>query len=269
MRAEVDSVAARLKSLDVSLFDGVPSQSSEDDRRVWLAIQRSVRRPAGYTYLETGSHLGGSIQQHLLDPLCRNIISIDKRPSHQPDDRGEVFHYQDNATARMLDNLRRISADQLGKLTCFDRDASEIDPRQIPAPPDFCFIDGEHTHRAVLADFDFCLRVCAADAAICFHDDFIIHRSLRVILARLRREGIPFTAGKLPGMTFAIFLRNCPAINDPFVLQHSKNPAWWLRREWLRHAIPDWLRPARLPAAAKRWIRPSRCSSGTRRRATR
>jgi len=135
MQGVEGNIAERLESLDVSLFDSIPTESTEGDRKAWLAVQRSVRLPSGYTYLEIGSHLGGSLQQHLLDPLCRNIFSIDRRPLCQPDDRGQVFYYEGNSTDRMLDNLRRISADQLSKLTCFDADASDIDQHKITVAP--------------------------------------------------------------------------------------------------------------------------------------
>ena len=173
-----DAFGRRLETLDLSLFNGISSQLTDGDQRSWLAVQRSVRRPSGYTYLEIGSHLGGSIQQHLIDPLCRRIISIDRRPLAQPDDRGQVFEYEGNSTARMMDNLRKIGPDELGKITCFDADASDVPAAAIPAPPDFCFIDGLHVHAAVVSDFNFCLSVCALDAAICFHDDQVIHRAL-------------------------------------------------------------------------------------------
>lgn len=127
-------IAARIESLDVSLFEAVSSQSDAGDRRAWLAVQRSVRRKLEYVYLEIGSHLGGSIQQHLVDPRCREIISIDKRPLSQPDDRGQFFAYEGNSTARMLDNLRGVSAAQVEKIRCFDADARDIDPSTIPAP---------------------------------------------------------------------------------------------------------------------------------------
>lgn len=237
------NIADRIESLDLSLFDSIETQSSDGDRLAWLAVQRAMRQPSGYVYLEIGSHLGGSLQQHLADPLCRGIVSIDKRPLSQPDDRGKVYHYEGNSTARMLDNLRRIAPEQLGKVTCFDADASEIDPQKIELPPTFCFIDGEHTEPAVLSDFEFCLKVCADDAAICFHDDKIIHPALGSILSSLRTRGIPFTARKLTGVTFGIFLRKCPVAHDPYVLSHSTDAALWLRLQRLRQCVPGWLRP--------------------------
>ena len=144
----------RLNRLDTTLFSVAPSQSSEGDRRAWLAVQRSVR-DGGYTYLETGSYLGGSIQQHLIDPLCRHVISIDKRPVFQPDERDEVIQYAEASTERMMQFLRKVDPVAISKITTFETDASSIDPSKIPEPPKFCFIDGEHTHLAAISDFEF------------------------------------------------------------------------------------------------------------------
>jgi hypothetical protein len=246
-----DDFMRRLEALDLSLFGGVPTQSSDADRRSWLAVQRSVRNPSGYTYLEIGSHLGGSLQQHLIDPWCRQIISIDKRPASQPDDRGKSFHYPDNSTARMLDNLRRVAPDQLSKVICYDADTKDVDPRTIPGPPDFCFIDGEHTHTAVLSDLEFCLSVCARNAAICFHDDYIIYNTLESALMMLRRRDIPFTALKLDGATFGIFLRDCVATNDRYLRGSSQDAVRWIRGRRLRALLPGWLRSALRPVVRR------------------
>ena len=81
----MNAFAARLDTLDTSLFAHIRSQSTDDDKRTWLALQRAVRRLKGpYSYLEIGSYLGGSIQPYLVDPLCRRIYSIDRRPLERP-----------------------------------------------------------------------------------------------------------------------------------------------------------------------------------------
>ena len=77
-----------IENLDITIFDKIPSQTSEIDRRCLLAIQRHIRNNRDfYNYLEIGSHLGGSIQPHLLDHKCKHILSIDPRPTKQADDR--------------------------------------------------------------------------------------------------------------------------------------------------------------------------------------
>jgi len=248
MPTVVVDFSQRLESLDLTLFDGVPTQSEDGDRQSWLAVQRSVRRPAGYTYLEIGSHLGGSIQQHLIDPWCQKIISIDKRSLNMPDDRGETVYYEGNFTARMLDNLSRIARHELSKVICFDADAKDVDPHAIPAPPDFCFIDGEHTYAAVISDFEFCLRVCAPNAAICFHDDRFLYGAVGAALTLLRHRRIPFSARKLGGDTFGIFLRDCNAANDAYVRDCSRDGVRWILwrriRAMVKASVPEWSLPA-------------------------
>src|SRR5690348_3494405 len=85
------------------------TQSSEGDRRSLLDIQNIVRAfDTSYIYLEVGSHLGGTLLPHLMDPNCRTVISVDPRPTNQADERGRVFHYERNSTARMFRNLETI-----------------------------------------------------------------------------------------------------------------------------------------------------------------
>ena len=95
----------RIQLMDVSLFDGIASETSVEDRRSLLLIQKSLRDLGEYVYLEIGSHLGGSIQAHFADPKCKLIYSIDKRPLSQPDERGIRYPYPENSTHRMITNL--------------------------------------------------------------------------------------------------------------------------------------------------------------------
>jgi hypothetical protein len=231
----MNALAARLDALDTSLFARIRSQSNDDDKRSWLAVQSAVRRIKGpFTYLEIGSYLGGSIQPYLMDPLCRRIYSIDRRPVEQPDDRGQTFSYRDSSTNLMLENLRAIDAEQVAKVICFDSDACDVPKTAIAEPPDICLIDGEHTAAAVISDFRFCLSVCAADAVICFHDANVIHRAIGQIVADLTRERRVFTALKLGGLTFAIGCGECPALSDPAVASLSAPGDAYLRRMRVR-----------------------------------
>jgi hypothetical protein len=229
----------RIEALDLGLFAAISTQSGDGDRTAWLALQRAVRtgRPR-YAYLEIGSHLGGSIQQHLLDPRCDLIYSIDKRPASQPDDRGQMFHYAGNSSARMLENLRAVDAGAVAKVVCIDADARDIDPARIERRPDFCFLDGEHTRAAVVTDFTFCLGVAAPDAVIAFHDDNVIYPALVEIAARLRDRRIPFRSWKMRDATFAICLRDGPAADDPGVkAAAAADGSEWLRRLRFRAAV--------------------------------
>lgn len=209
-----DRFEQRLEALDLTLFDAIESQTGEGDRRSLLACQRAVRRLAGpYRYLEIGSHLGGSIQPHLLDPRCTSITSIDKRPLSQPDERGVSFAYEGNSTARMLDQLAAVAPTD--KITTIDGSAPEIDPRSLGEPVQLCFIDGEHTDRAVAADFELCLAALDDAGAIVFHDAAITYRGIAACLERVAdRDPVAYV---LPEMVFVIELGGFAIHQDPYV----------------------------------------------------
>ncbi|HEY2123022.1 MAG TPA: class I SAM-dependent methyltransferase [Chthoniobacterales bacterium] len=172
----------QIASLDVGLFGAVPTATTTGDQRSLLRLQRCVRDLGSYVYLEIGSHFGGTLQQHLLDGRCRLIYSIDKRPLVLPDELRGSADYPGNSTERMLAGLRNAFPQiSLNKLKTFDCDASEIDERQIPEKANFCFIDAEHTNRAVCSDFDFCLRICELDGIIALHDANVIYGGLEKI----------------------------------------------------------------------------------------
>jgi len=236
--------SARISALDTTLFNSIPTQASEGDRRSWLAIQRAVRRPAGYTYLEIGSYLGGSIQPHLLDPWCRLIISIDLRTSSQKDIRPSVVHYEDNSLEHMQDNLRRIAPAALEKVVCYEASTGNLDARLITQAPDFCLIDGDHNEQAVFDDFEFCLRVCAPNAVICFHDAWLVYGALAASIRTLRRRGVSFVARKMEDGTFALFLGDSSPMRDPYFQSCTVNGLHWLRARRFAKWIPPLLRRA-------------------------
>ena len=213
MTASLD-LDSRIAELDVSLFDRIESQTTEDDRRSLLAIQQAVRSRGEYLYLEIGSHLGGTLQPYLVDPLCTKITSIDLRPQIVDDVRGEKQTYVDNSTERMLRLLSEISADGVKKIATIDASVQDIDPKVIEPKPTLCFIDGEHTDRAVMADFDFCVRVAATGCSIVFHDSDLVYRGVRQILRMLTERKVKYEAMKLGGSVFAIAFEDSPLKTD-------------------------------------------------------
>jgi Methyltransferase domain len=197
----------RIRSLDLSLFDAIPTQTSRADRRALLGLHRAIMNKHGeFAYLEIGSHLGGSIQPYLVDPACLRIYSIDPRPLMQPDDRLRgCVHYPGNSTEQMLDNLRAIDPGATDtKLQCLESDASELDPAIVSIHPMIVFIDGEHTRRAVNSDVDFCLNVIDPRGIIAFHDFSIVYKAIFDVLKRMRNR--KFLAYLIEGDVFAIFL---------------------------------------------------------------
>jgi hypothetical protein len=204
-----DSFENLIANLDTGLFDRIEAELNPDDRRSLLGLQKAIREDANeYCYLEIGSHLGGSIQPHLLDSKCYRIYSIDKRPLVQADDRGMLFEYPNNSTERMLSRLKEISEDDISKIVCFDKDARHLDLGAFSEKLDICFIDGEHTSQAVLSDFNFCFSVVKADGLICFHDSEIVWKGLEAILSQLKTQGVKFKFLKLGGTVSAIGLGN-------------------------------------------------------------
>jgi len=194
-------IAAR--SLD--LFRAIPSQMTDADKSSLLAVQKAVRRAVpAYHYLEIGSHLGGSIQPHLLDPRCMSIVSIDPRPPAVKDDRGYDILYKDNSTARMIELLGAVSAGGVARIRTFDLDASAVPSDAIQPRPHLCFIDGEHSEKAVISDFAFCRSVLAPDGVIAFHDADHVFTGLERIIAALRESSIPFHAYVLPSAVFVM-----------------------------------------------------------------
>jgi len=201
----MQSFEERIESLDLSLFESIPSETSDEDRRTLLQLQRSIRNYGPYVYLEIGSHLGGTIQPHYIDPLCKMIISIDKRPFSIPDERGVNIEYPNNSTNRMLLGLQTVfPMIDKDKIISFDCDARDINKHDIIDRPHIMFIDAEHTNRAVYSDFMFCLDVCNPNAIIAFHDALLIFRGILKIKKFLVHKSFKFKGIMLGGSVYAI-----------------------------------------------------------------
>ncbi|MBX3284835.1 MAG: class I SAM-dependent methyltransferase [Actinobacteria bacterium] len=204
----------RIDALDLRLFDAIESQTSPHDKRSLLAVQRATRRlTGGYRYLEIGSHLGGSIAPHLVDPCCTAITSIDKRPPSQPDERGVAFAYEGNSTARMLALLGSVGPTD--KVATIDAGAPDVDVAALGPAHQLCFIDGEHTDRAVVADFELCLAAVGDAGAIAFHDAPITYRGIAACLERVTdRDPVAYA---LPDAVFVVELGGFALHDDPYV----------------------------------------------------
>ena len=201
------NIAERVAAGDLSLFDMLPAELTASDRAMLLALQAIVggRHPS-YCYLEIGSHRGGSIQPHLLDSRCAEIISIDPRPASQPDERGNRFHYQDNSTARMIAELTALEPVQIAKVRTFDKTAAGVAETTSGIAANLIFVDGEHTDEAVKADCAAVLHMAAPGAVIVFHDAPIVYMGLAECLRTLHKAGRTLTAFPLPDTLFVVML---------------------------------------------------------------
>lgn len=215
----MSSFEQAIGDLDLKLFEKINSQSTEDDKKSFLALQLAVRnlRP-GYKYLEIGSYLGGSIQPHLLDERCDRIYSLDKRPPKQPDERGIDYRYLNNSTERMLENLRGVAPEKMEKITTIDGESRSVDASRVTDKIDLCFIDGEHTDEAVVADFKFCLSVLNADGCIAFHDAQITYNGIASCIEYLEQNGLTFNAYPLPSVLFIVEIGDFPIHREPAIM---------------------------------------------------
>ncbi|MEN9778188.1 MAG: hypothetical protein RJB04_1943 [Verrucomicrobiota bacterium] len=239
---------SRLQSLDIGLFDKVDSQSSDDDKKSLLALQWAVHDRVGeYCYLEIGSHLGGSLQTHVLDPKCRKIYSIDPRPLIVSDKREGEFVYENNSTARMLGNLQPLADDLMSRIVCFDSDATKVPLSSIVEKPHLCFIDGEHTDKAVLSDFKFCLSIAHPDSVIAFHDAGLLAVGLNKIELELESKGIPFKGVKLCGEVYAIGLGNTRILDHPVIRNRSSSGRGFLLKRRIIMALKKLVPKSSLP----------------------
>jgi len=224
-------VDERIAALDLSLFDRVSTQTYPEDRSSLLLLQRCVRRSGNYVYAEIGSHLGGTLQPHLVDSRCRLIYSIDKRPLALPDEFTGAVYYPGNSTQRMLDGLREAFPDSpVEKIRTFDSDARDLDPKEFSQAPDFCFVDAEHTDKAVVADFGFCLSICKSDSVIAFHDAATVRGGLARIRRQLTKSGIRFEHFLLPKHVYVILLNGAIGKFAKEIQEASLDESGYMRR---------------------------------------
>jgi hypothetical protein len=245
-------VEERIGSLDVSLFDAVASQTYPEDRKTLLLLQRCVRQLGNYTYLEIGSHLGGTLQPHLVDDDCALIYSIDKRPLEQPDESSGACYYPGNSTERMLEGLQdAYPQSPIKKIQTFDADARDLDAKMFTQKPDFCFIDAEHTDSAVASDFDFCLRVCSPNAIIGFHDANVIVGGLTRVRQHLAESRISFEGFVLPRHVYVILLNEAVGRYGSVVREAAQDESRYMREA--RWALFKTRFARRFPALQSLW----------------
>jgi hypothetical protein len=180
----------RIKALDYAdLFSFVPIQARADDARALLALHTAVAAAkTPFAYLEIGSYRGGSLQALIRDPRCSCLMSIDPRTAETPDETRGEYTYHENTTARMLELLSRVPEAEMGKLATFETTTEAMSSAELPQRPDCCFVDGEHSDRAVLADARFCAEAMGGAGVIAFHDWGIVQSAIKAFVRERRRE---------------------------------------------------------------------------------
>lgn len=205
------TIHERIDQLDLTLFQTIEGQSSEGDRRSFLALQSACRqwKPGGFTVLEIGSFEGGSLQAYVADPSCDRIVSIDPRPPAVPDERGSPWDYSHVTAEQMLARLEAVPGADVRKVQAITAGTDTLCASDVDVCLDLCFIDGEHTDVAALRDARFCLDGVGPDGAIVFHDAHLIYHALREFIGDLQAQGRQFRAYNLPSVVFVIELGAC------------------------------------------------------------
>ncbi len=218
----MSSIQSQIQSLDSGLFEHLEAQTSDWDRQALLALHDAVADICGsFVYLEIGSYLGGSLQAVMRDPRCSQIISIDARLATPPDARPEGWFYEDNSTGHMLELLRELPDVDMGKLTTIDASTDGIRPSDLGVAPNYCFIDGEHTHSAALRDAHFCAEAMGGTGVIAFHDYPIVGSAIGAFLRENWREisyAVAFNGPLHPAFAGGVFALE---MGGSGVLRHS------------------------------------------------
>jgi hypothetical protein len=203
------AIATQIDALDTGLFSLLEASMGGWDRRALLALHAAAADVLGsFSYLEIGSYLGASLQALMRDARCQNVISIDPRPDRTPDDRGISVVYEDNTTTHMRELLVKIPDVDIGKLTTIEATTEVLRPADLPVRPDYCFIDGEHTHDAVVRDARFCAEAIGGAGVIAFHDYVIVGSAISAFLRENWRDvsfAIPFGASPYLGFGGGVF----------------------------------------------------------------
>lgn len=234
----------RLNALDLSLFDHVETQTTFPDRASLLALHAVIAERLGeFTYLEIGSYKGGSLQALIADERCRKIVSIDPRPEWQPDDSlgPDGYVYPNNSTQEMLDLLAAVPGADVTKIATIELSSEAIDPASIERP-DFCLVDGEHTHAAVLRDSRFCREVLGGRGVVAYHDFSAISGAILEFMHESRGA-----RGYLLRDQVWVVELDVPTLRaDSRIADQLKRPAWMWRPLNAVGAVPLLLEANRL-----------------------
>jgi hypothetical protein len=226
-----DQALRMIGTLDIAVFQ-VETQSTVNDRASFLRVQNLARSMLGrYVYLEVGSHIGGSLLPHLIDPACEAALSVDPRPAALPDERAEFIRYPQNSTARMIAVLsERLPRSAMAKLTTIESDVSALAPGAVELKATLAFIDGVHTNRACFSDFIGVLALTQPDCVICFHDANLIADAIVNAERFLDHLGVAHETVFLPDTVAVMGLgRLASAVQDE-LQPHGLDRATYLER---------------------------------------
>jgi predicted O-methyltransferase YrrM len=173
----------------------IPKQLNANDVQTLISIMNFVSDHGPYSYLEIGSYLGGSLQWHLSNSNCLQVISIDKRSCEKIKDE-RLIDYAYSVTTQDMLNMLKANDLPVDKLITID---GTVDNIPVDTKFDLVFVDAEHTNQAVLYDGKKCLDAVKQDAVIMFHDDWIVYKGLEQLEQHLVQTGKVFGKFKITG----------------------------------------------------------------------
>ena len=188
----------------------IPSQTTPADKVFLLASIALVKqRTNGFSYLEIGSYLGGSLVPFLRDTSCKLVVSVDERERTLEDERNAQYSYLGISQQTMIDKLHAcgVPTDKLiahdGSIETFVNTTNTLF--------DIAFIDGEHTDIACFRDFLWSFPMMRPDSVVLFHDRTLIHKALRMIGLYLRKSGVRFlmfykAGSEMAGLCFGSYI---------------------------------------------------------------
>jgi len=119
--------------------------------------------------------------------------------------------------------LKRFHVELASRQTIDADTRNGIELSQVTEKIQLCFIDGEHTDEAVLADFKFCLEVLDNAGAVMFHDAPITYNGIANCVEYLELNATRFRTYSLPDMMFVIEIGDFPIHQSEAVVARLTN----------------------------------------------
>ena len=152
----------------------VPGQIGSNDVNVLTSVMNFMAQKGSYRYLEIGSYLGASLQWHLTNPECVQVVSIDKRSRDKIKAERQIDYAYTTTTQDMINALTSNGL-PLDKLITVN---GTVDNIPLDNQFDLVFVDAEHTNQAVFYDAVKCSASMNTNSIIMFHDDWIVYKGI-------------------------------------------------------------------------------------------
>jgi hypothetical protein len=205
----------------------IKSELSDMDKKSLLLIKEAIKELKGnFNYFEVGSYKGDTLVPFLADPYCKDIFSVDHRPSKVYDERGYEKIYIGNTTESMVKRLSKYcSAEQLKKLLCCEGtvNSTVTDAALIGEQKwfDLFMFKGNCSVDQLIEDFEVSWKTANETAVFIIHNSKLLKPAIEAIMKTAeKRHLIGYT---LPE-NFFIIEKNCRIhLNADLYVHSMKN----------------------------------------------